>query len=131
MNYATAEVCTANIEATAAHNMDARTLEWDDMGDLEQCGEVEVVLAADCIFQPLYGDSFPLWDVLQRLAQLARHSGRQNPTVLLSAERRPNDGVDGFLDIARGDGAEIEELWRYENDSCGQRVFIYQLTLAS
>lgn len=44
MNYATAEVCTANIEATAAHNMDARTLEWDDMGDLEQCGEVSMIM---------------------------------------------------------------------------------------
>ena len=97
--------------------------------DLEACGDVEILLAADCIFQPLYGASFPLWDVILRFNQLARDNGRSLPTVLLSSERRPDDGVDAFLDTAKESGATLKEWWRYEDfENTGQHIYIYQIT---
>ena len=60
-----------------------------------------MILAADCIFQPLYGESSPLWDVIQRFNAIAAAAGRPLPTVLLSSERRPNDGVDSFMETAQ------------------------------
>jgi len=117
-------LCESNIELTKSHElMKARTIEWTDPQDLSQCGVVDVILAADCIFQPLYGDSWPLWDVLKRFSALAQDAGRAQPVILLSAERRPDDGIDKFLDLARSCG-EVREWWQLED-----RVFIYQLDL--
>jgi len=122
-----ADICETNIKKTKIEKVSAKTLEWDDIQDIESCGEVEVILAADCSVQPFYGDSFRLWDVRQRFNDLARGRGQKPPVIILSAERRPKDGVDIFLEAARQDGAEVKEWWRYEDDESGQRIFIYQI----
>jgi len=125
-----AELCDRNIAKLQLDGIEARTLEWQDPQDLENCGEIDVILAADCIFQPLYGDSFPLWDVLQRFCVIATAQGRPLPAVFLSAERRPDDGIDEFLQNARDKGTVVDVLWRHDDPAGGQSVSIYQLHLA-
>jgi hypothetical protein len=56
-------------------------------------GEVDVVFAADCIFQTLFGDAMPLLEVLLQLCS-------ERTVVLLATERRPNDGIDAFVAAA-------------------------------
>ena len=123
------DICETNLSTLASPGVTAKTLEWDDIRDLEACGAIDVILAADCIFQPLYGASFPLWDVIKRFNALARDAERPLPTILLSSERRPNDGVDAFLETAQAEGAEVKEWWRYEDfDGSGQHIYIFEIT---
>jgi hypothetical protein len=56
----------------------------------------------DCIFAPLFGDSFLLLDVLLML------SG-EGTRVLVSSERRPEDGIDRFFESARERGFDTKD----------------------
>ena len=78
----------------------ARALSWG----VEQTKEymahypdekVDIVLACDCIYEPLYGTSW------QALAQTMELLCVTNPkcVVLMSVERRNQDGIDKFLEF--------------------------------
>ena len=75
--------------------------EWTDPDDAENVKRalgnrrVDVVFAADCIFNGLFGSPAPLIDALLGLCD-------PETVVLLATERRPNDGVEAFREIAEG-----------------------------
>lgn len=54
----------------------------------------DVVLAADCVFQGLFGDPAPLLRALDALCG-------ENTVALVACERRPDDGVAAFQSAAR------------------------------
>lgn len=117
------QICQDNLQFTqCSDGISTRTLEWDNPVELEECGEVDVLLAADCICRPIYGDSFPLWDVIHRLSDLAIKANRTPPIVLVSVERRHNDGLEDFIAVATNGGADVQELWAFE-----ERVYLYKL----
>mmetsp|Transcript_15143 Transcript_15143/g.39100 ORF Transcript_15143/g.39100 Transcript_15143/m.39100 type:complete len:350 (-) Transcript_15143:215-1264(-) len=77
-----------------------------------------IILACDCIFAPLFGESHLL---LQMLSVLA---GPQT-TIVLALERRPDDGAESFFTLAHAAGFEtvllqqrnrvvVCEMWRRE-----------------
>jgi hypothetical protein len=71
----------------------AATLDWEEERDLENVGQQDVILCCDCVYEPLYGQSWqPLIEVLRRLCG-------DNPAadVYISLERRTADGIDKFL----------------------------------
>jgi len=97
----------------------AEPLDWSERGVrelLEKCSDddddnddgddhgvprlVDVVLCCDCIFEPLYGDSWRM------LAECQRAFLSRNPDayVLTAVERRRYDGIDKYLDALRGGG---------------------------
>lgn len=59
----------------------------------------DVLIACDCIFQPIFGSAFLLLQMVQALA--AAHT-----VVLLALERRDGDGADEFFAQAARAGFE-------------------------
>ncbi len=82
----------------------AASFEWDADGARALLsnlgGKPDLIIACDCIFAPLFGDSFLLLEMLLLLSS-------QDTYVLLGVERRNGDGVDRFFDCAREAGFEI------------------------
>lgn len=68
----------------------------------------DMLIACDCIFQPLFGDSFLL---LQMLCALC---APERTVVLIALERRPNDGADAFFAQAASRGFHSKLLLRKE-----------------
>ncbi len=81
--------------------IEAHALDWSIDGVhklLERCqntssSSIHVVLACDCIYEPLYGDSWRnLLNVQNELLRLYPQA-----YVLTACHRRPSDGIDAYL----------------------------------
>lgn len=72
----------------------ALPLTWSRNDNLLHDIDFSIVINCDCIYEPLYGDSWKL------LAQVLETILQRNPNtlVLTSVERRNTDGVDKFLE---------------------------------
>ena len=81
--------------------MFATELEWTAPASAAELtarlgGAVDVVFAADCIFQTLFGDSMPLLDVLERCGverQYLRSNYMHPRSLVTQMLRRQNDGT--------------------------------------
>ena len=71
----------------------------------------DIVLAADCVYEFLYGaESWRL--LIETFAALVADDG----VVLISLERRGDDGVDAFLQESDAAGFEIKRVCRPQLD---------------
>ncbi|KAG5188048.1 putative methyltransferase-domain-containing protein [Tribonema minus] len=61
----------------------------------------DFILSADCIYEPLYGESW------KALVTALRGLCGPHTRALVCVERRTADGINGFLDAARGAGLEV------------------------
>ncbi|KAI2504214.1 lysine methyltransferase [Fragilaria crotonensis] len=77
----------------ATSTIRALPLTWSRNDNLLHEIDFSIVINCDCIYEPLYGDSWKL------LAQVLETILQRNPNalVLTSVERRNTDGVDTFL----------------------------------
>ncbi|CAM9424455.1 unnamed protein product [Ectocarpus fasciculatus] len=67
---------------------------------------LDFVLCADCVFEPLYGDS---WKALAKVMGRLSDAGT---TVLCSVERRGVDGVPQFLRACEAEGFSLQTVYR-------------------
>ncbi|CBJ30547.1 conserved unknown protein [Ectocarpus siliculosus] len=67
---------------------------------------LDFVLCADCVFEPLYGDS---WKALAKVMGRLSDAGT---TVLCSVERRGVDGVPEFLRACEAEGFSLQTVYR-------------------
>lgn len=89
-----------------------RALDWsrDAVRDLiRETGPFDIVINCDCVYEPLYGDSWKLLaDVMEELL-------RVNPKALMltSCERRPADSIDQFLERLQTSKyiSSVETVW--------------------
>ena len=83
----------------------------------------DIVLNCDCIFEPLYGDS---WNQLlacqQELLRLHPHT-----IMLTCVERRPADGIDHYLQAARRQSSSIDRVERVPLPYGPPQVELYRL----
>lgn len=81
----------------SSNKIEAMALDWSREAARElvdRIGPLDVVLNCDCVYEPLYGDSWKLLaDVLDELLRANPHA-----LVLTSVERRNADAVDQFLE---------------------------------
>lgn len=74
----------------------------------------DIVLNCDCVFEPLYGESWKL------LVEVIDELLRVNPksTIISSVERRNGDGIDKFLQAMRDSlhVTQVEEVYHDENN---------------
>ena len=88
---------------TNTQHLQAATLDWESDEDLANllvnCGlsAFDVVLNCDCIYEPLYGES---WKSLLKV-QIKCLEANPNALVLTSLERRKFDGADRYLAALR------------------------------
>jgi hypothetical protein len=72
-----------------------RTLDWESDEDCEamaQSGTWDVIIVCDCVYEPLYGQSWRRLALVLKLLAQARTT-----EVWISLERRTGDGIDNFL----------------------------------
>eukprot|EP00904_Undaria_pinnatifida_P005892 jgi/Undpi1/2432/HiC_scaffold_13.g05813.m1 len=81
----------------------------------------DFVLCADCVFEPLYGDS---WKALAKVMGRLSDAGT---TVLCSVERRGDDGVPRFLDACEAEGFERRMVYRSAKGAPSP-IELYELT---
>eukprot|EP00903_Cladosiphon_okamuranus_P013178 g12291.t1 len=67
---------------------------------------LEFILCADCVFEPLYGDSW------KALAKVMGRLSDEGTTVLCSVERRGDDGVPQFLKACEAEGFSLQMVYR-------------------
>ena len=94
----------------------ARALDWSAVGVqqlLQQQAQVEsgfqhfdVVLNCDCIFEPLYGES---WKKLVE-CQVSLLQANPSTYMLTSVERRKYDGIDHYLEALQLAGVRTESI---------------------
>ncbi|KAL0587522.1 hypothetical protein ABG067_002818 [Albugo candida] len=87
--------------------------------------QIDFVLSCDCIFEPLYGDSWKALAItMQEICEL-------NPecSVFLSVERRKEDGVDRFLEHVDASTSLVSKLLEKSIGSAENLLEIYQLKL--
>ena len=80
---------------TSCTTIRAQPLSWSkqDVSDLLKQEDYDVVLNCDCVYEPLYGDSWKL--LVECMDELLRRNPRT--LMLTSVERRTADGVDKFI----------------------------------
>lgn len=83
----------------------AYSFEWDDAGAAAVLAEFggrppDFILACDCIFAPLFGDSFLLLRMLDALAG-------PHTTAIVALERRADDGAERFFEEAIAAGFAV------------------------
>lgn len=78
----------------ADEGLESAELDWYETGSGPLASTFDFILACDCIYEPLYGESWKA--LLQQMIALSNEDTR----VLVSAEERTNDGVDKFLSAA-------------------------------
>lgn len=114
---------SASSSATAS-GVGTCSFEWDEDGAArvlaEQLGgrKPDVIIAADCIFSPLFGDTFLLLRMLDLLAG-------PHTTALVALERRAGDGGPRFFECAREAGFDISPP-RVVSDT--HAVLMFELT---
>ena len=67
----------------------------------------DVIIACDCIFAPIFGDSFLLLRMLIALAS-------SRTLCIVALERRPNDGAEAFFEQAVAAGFDVAVCMRRE-----------------
>jgi hypothetical protein len=117
---------------TTKESIEATALHWDQAETEAFCdtyGDFDIVLSCDCIYEPLYGQSW------RALAHTIDVLCRRNPKclALVSIERRNKDGVDSFLEFLQSDTslqalccAEVPKETQGLCDE-GQSVEIYRM----
>jgi len=96
----------------AGEGLEASELDWYEAdGDI---GTFDFILACDCIYEPLYGES---WKALLKQMVVLSHEGTR---VFVSAEERTNDGVAKFLEAA-------SETFEYETVHSAGKVSVYEM----
>lgn len=127
-----------NLAANSAvldHNSDggsivARPLSWGVSQTNEYLCEfadepIDVVLSCDCIYEPLYGESWR--DLALTMELLCERNPRC--VVLMGVERRNQDGIDKFLAFV-ADHTKLE--WRLHETAIGMvknRLELYYMRL--
>lgn len=110
--------------AAATGGVCTSSFEWDEAGAAqvlaEQLGgrKPDVIIATDCIFSPLFGDTFLLLRMLDLLAG-------PHTTALVALERRSGDGAPRFFECAREAGFEVSPA-RVVSDA--HAVLLFELT---
>ncbi|CAM9181825.1 unnamed protein product [Ascophyllum nodosum] len=103
----------------------ANTFASDDREMLEaQLGRKkrpDIILCADCVFEPLYGDSW------KALAKVMGHLSDTGTTVLCSVERRGEDGIPQFLSACVAEGFKLQLVFLAAPDAPSP-VEIYELS---
>ena len=91
-------------QSSAGRRIEAQALDWSIEGVhelLERCTNdgtssstsIDVILACDCIYEPLYGDSWRnLLSVQNELLRIYPQA-----YVLTACHRRPSDGIDSYI----------------------------------
>lgn len=97
-------------------SVDAAALRWEASAASALAKErqgFDLVLCSDCVYEPLYGDS---WQKLaETIGRLCAH--KHGTVALISLQRRPgefedaSDGVDEFLQALRQD-CVVEQVWQ-------------------
>ncbi|CAB1118621.1 unnamed protein product [Ectocarpus sp. CCAP 1310/34] len=82
---------------------------------------LDFVLCADCVFEPLYGDS---WKALAKVMGRLSDAGT---TVLCSVERRGVDGVPDFLRACEAEGFSLQTVYRAAPSASAQ-VELYEFS---
>ena len=97
-----------------------------DTNDGEQLSSFDIVLNCDCIFEPLYGDSWKqLLACQQELLRINPHT-----LMLTSVERRHADGIDQYLDAAarrQNSCSSIDRVERVHVPHAPRQVELYRL----
>eukprot|EP00658_Telonema_sp_P-2_P012819 TRINITY_DN1487_c0_g1_i2.p1 TRINITY_DN1487_c0_g1~~TRINITY_DN1487_c0_g1_i2.p1 ORF type:complete len:182 (-),score=31.15 TRINITY_DN1487_c0_g1_i2:276-821(-) len=76
-------------------SLQAKELDWNcDKDALDELGGFDILLASDCVYEPLYGKSW------QPLVRVMRDLSHENTIALVAIQRRNNDGAEDFLDYA-------------------------------
>jgi hypothetical protein len=95
-----------------------KALSWSEEGLsklLEECGNFDICLNCDCIYEPLYGR-----DSWEALADVLGSMAKKSPNTLLvtSVERRRGDGLENFFErlLATGSVAPIKQVLRNDDD---------------
>ena len=103
---------------TETPNLTAATLDWAKEDDLkrllEECqlDSFDLVLNCDCIYEPLYGES---WKALLQV-QLALLERKPDALMLTSLERRKFDGADLYLAALREHPTVVKVDLVHEDD---------------
>lgn len=94
-----AQNIVANSTTNNSGSLTAATLDWENEAELDQLlkdnqlDSFDVVINCDCIYEPLYGES---WKALLKV-QVALLQRQPNTLMLTSLERRKFDGADRYL----------------------------------
>jgi predicted nicotinamide N-methyase len=103
----------------------ARPLSWgvdETTAYLQQHGgeTYDVILSCDCIYEPLYGESW------KALAQTMELLCQQNPRalVMMGVERRNADGIDKFLSFV---ATETQLTWTLDEETTGAKDNVLQV----
>jgi predicted nicotinamide N-methyase len=115
-----------------AGNIVARPLSWGEAQTRAYLDEfadepVDVVLSCDCIYEPLYGES---WRDLARTMEIicARYP---RCVVLMGVERRNQDGIDKFLAFVDEHTTLQCELHERAEGTTNNRLELYYLKAAT
>ena len=115
-NFPNTSDCNKEKEQPTIHAMDLSWSRSDANSLLEKLGRsdtgFDIVLNCDCVYEPLYGDSWHLLnETIDELLKV-------NPKCLVvsSMERRQADGIDQFLEEMRsmGNVGSVEKVWSEE-----------------
>jgi hypothetical protein len=109
-----------NVDNNFAGNdsIQPKPLSWSEEGLstlLQECGNFDICLNCDCIYEPLYGR-----DAWEALADVLGSLAKKSPNTLLvtSVERRRGDGLENFFErlLATGSVAPIKQVLRNDDD---------------
>jgi len=96
----------------------AKPLSWSKEGLdalLEECGDFDICLNCDCVYEPLYGR-----DSWEALADILGSIAKKSPSTLLvtSVERRNADGLENFIQRleATGHVEPMKQVFRNAED---------------
>jgi len=107
----------------SSKNIHAQPLSWsEEIDPLIQEKKFDIVINCDCVYEPLYGDSWKL------LVHVLYHVLERNPKalVLVSVERRNTDGINDFLTKLQSSGNHrVDKVWSDEE----YKIEIYRLSL--
>ena len=100
---------STNAGASVASTIHALPLTWSKDDNLLHKIDFSIVINCDCIYEPLYGESWML------LAEVLETVLKRNPgaLVLTSVERRNTDGVDKFLQCMKASPfvSDVTKVW--------------------
>jgi Lysine methyltransferase len=120
--------CKANFGDAYGRSIRACELDWSRQGvsrlmaDSPSTNFFDVVLNCDCVYEPLYGQSWKL--LVEAMDELLRI----NPATIMitSLERRKADGVDKFLEALK-QSDHVSKVDRLDFESGYPEVQIYRI----
>lgn len=113
------ESCNGGDDSNVKNNIiQAKPLSWSKEGMdalLEECGDFDICLNCDCVYEPLYGR-----DSWEALADILGVMAKKSPNTLLvtSVERRTADGLEDFIHRleATGNVEPMRQVLRNSDD---------------